>query len=97
METYLLSLEKATIHSNIVITDNFISSLGKADGNTSKNLLWRNISAESICNYLSNFKVSSNLKVDLEGIVRFINKLNQVGELTSWSIALMNKKTLLPA
>ncbi len=93
VETYLLSLEKATIHSNIVITDNFISSLGKADGNTSKNLLWRNISAESICNYLSNFKVSSNLKkVDLEGIVRFINKLNQVGELTSWSIALMNKE-----
>lgn len=93
IETYLLSLEKAVIHSNIVITDNFISSLGNADGCTGKNYLWRNISAETVCAFLSNFSVSTNLKkVDLEGIVRFINKLNQVGELTSWSIALMNKE-----
>ncbi len=96
IETYQLSLDRGAIRSNLVNTDNFISSLGNPEriGESKVNYLWRNISAEAVCSFLSSFKVAENLKgFDVEGIIRFINKLNQSGELINWSIALMNKKS----
>ncbi|CDN31927.1 Endonuclease [Mucinivorans hirudinis] len=96
IETYQLSLDRGAIHSNKVHTDNFISSLGNPErkGDLKVNYLWRNVNSDSICNYLSSFKVAENLKgFDAEGIIRFIYKLNQSGELINWSVALMNKKS----
>jgi hypothetical protein len=74
-----------------VATDDFLCKLGK--GKTiDKNHLWTNVSAETICDYLIQFKLPKSLtKVPLDRICEYITALNGVGELTSWSVALMSK------
>ena len=95
LETYQLPVNKSIIHSNLIATDNLISSLGAAEiilKEKGENYLWRKVSPVDICKYFGNFKVANNLKaIDLDRICRFIQKLNLESELTSWSVALMNR------
>lgn len=92
IETYQLSKDKGIVHSNLIATDDLISSLGSPI-NKENDYLWKNISPNMICSYFGKYKVAENLKsVDLNRICRFIQKLNQDGELTNWSIVLKNKK-----
>ncbi|MDO9154619.1 MAG: Z1 domain-containing protein [Paludibacter sp.] len=96
IETYQLSKEKGIVHSNLIATDDLISTLGlpQKKGN---DYLWKNVSPNTICSYFDRYKVAENLKaVDLNRICRFIQKLNTDGELTSWSVALMNKEGVTP-
>lgn len=96
IETYQLSKDKGIIHSNLVATDDLISSIGLPE-KKGNDYLWRNVSPNSICSYFGRYKVAENLKaVDLNRICRFIQKLNADGELTSWSVALMNKQGETP-
>lgn len=91
IETYQLSKDKGIIHSNLIATDDLISSLGLPE-KKGNDYLWKEVSPNSICSYFGRYKVAENLKaVDLNRICRFIQKLNADGELTSWSVALMNK------
>lgn len=92
IETYQLSKDKGIVHSNLIATDDLISSLGSPI-NKENDYLWKNVSPNMICSYFGKYKVAENLKsVDLNRICRFIQKLNQDGELTNWSIVLKNKK-----
>jgi len=96
IETYQLSKDKGIIHSNLIATDDLISSLGLPvkKGN---DYLWKNVSPNTICSYFGRYKVAENLKaIDLNRICRFIQKLNTDSELTSWSVVLMNKKGVIP-
>lgn len=91
IETYQLLRGKGDKRINLVATDDFLCKLGK--GKTiDKNHLWTNVSAETICDYLMQFKLPKSLtKVPLDRICEYIAALNGVGELTSWSVALMSK------
>ncbi|MBP9995330.1 MAG: Z1 domain-containing protein [bacterium] len=96
IETYQLSRDKNIKKSNLIATDNFISSLGNAEkkGNSNKgyDYLWRNVSPDSICNYFNNFRLPTELKkVNLDLICKYIQKLSTKGELTSWRVALLSK------
>ncbi|MEI6754527.1 MAG: Z1 domain-containing protein [Paludibacter sp.] len=96
IETYQLSKEKGVVHSNLIATDDLISSL-RLPEKKGNDYLWKNVSPNIICSYFSRYKVAENLKaVDLNRICRFIQKLNIDGELTSWSVALMNKEGVTP-
>jgi hypothetical protein len=91
IETYQLSKEKGTIHSNFVVTDDLISTLDLYE-KKDNDFLWKDVSPNKICSYFSRFKVAENLKaVDLNRMCRFIHKLNLDGELTNWSVVLKNK------
>ena len=92
IETYQLPMDKGQKKKNLVATDDLLVSLGDGEmrGN---NYLWRNVSPEDICDYLSKFKVADSLKkVDLELITKYIQDLVKENELTSWRVVLMNKK-----
>lgn len=92
IETYQLPMDKGIKKRNLVATDDFIDSLldREIKGN---NYLWRNVSPDDICDFLSKFKVANSLKkVDLDMICKYIQDLVNRNELTSWSVALMNKK-----
>ena len=92
IETYQLPMDKGIKKKNLVATDNFISSLGKEE-TRGNNFLWRNVSPDNVCDYLSKFKVADSLKkVDLDMICSFIQELVREGELTAWRVGLMNKK-----
>ena len=57
-----------------------------------KNYLWTNVSSEIVCDYLMQFILPKSLiKVPLDRICEYIKDLNSIGELTSWSVALMSK------
>lgn len=95
IETYQLSMAKSAKRSNLIVTDNFISSLGEAE-RKGNNYLWRNVSPEDICEYFSSFKLPADLrKVNLELICEYIRKLSIQGELTSWRVALLSKDNSL--
>lgn len=94
IETYQLPMAKSIKKSNLIVTDNFISSLGKAE-RKGNNYLWKNVSHQDICDYFSNFKLPADLKkVNLDLICEYICKLSNQGELTSWRVALLSKDDL---
>lgn len=91
IETYQLPMAKSIKRSNLIVTDNFISSLGEAE-RKGNNYLWRNVLPQDICDYFSNFKLPADLKkVNLDLICEYICKLSNQGELTSWRVALLSK------
>jgi hypothetical protein len=92
VETYQLPMDRGIKKRNLIATDNFISALGTPE-QKSNNYLWRNVSPDDVCDYLSKFKVADSLKkVDLDMIGSYIQDLVRESELTSWRIVLMNKK-----
>lgn len=92
VETYKLLTDKGIVRRNLVATQNFLLKLGNPIEKPSKDYLWTNIPHTEICNYFSKFTIAPELcKMDLTLINNFIRKLNQSGELLSWSVALMNK------
>jgi hypothetical protein len=99
IQTYQLPMNKGKKKSNLLATDNFISSLGDYERKGKEdNYLWRNVAPDDICNYFSNFKVADNLKqVNLDLICQFIKDLVKENELTSWRVVLKNiKKSNVP-
>lgn len=93
IETYQLPMDKGKKKTNLIATDNLLASLGSPEpkGN---NYLWRNVSPDDICDYFAKFKVADGLKkVNLDLISSYIHDLVAKGELTSWRVVLMNKKS----
>jgi hypothetical protein len=91
IETYQLPMDKGIKKRNLIATDNFISALGTPE-QKGNNYLWRNVSPDDVCDYLSKFKVANSLKkVDLDMIDSYIHDLVREGELTSWRVVVMNK------
>lgn len=94
-ETYQLPMDKSLKQRNLIATQELIDTLGTPEPkeNNKGNYLWRNVSPEDICTYFTAFNVAKSLeKVNLELICDYIRKLVQQGELTSWSVVLMNKE-----
>ncbi|PDP82612.1 Z1 domain-containing protein [Prevotella intermedia] len=91
IESYQLPMDKGIKKRNLIATDNFISAQGMPE-KKGNNYLWRNVSPDDVCDYLSKFKVANSLKkVDLDMISNYIQELVKKGELTSWSVVVMNK------
>jgi hypothetical protein len=91
IEAYQLPMDKGIKRRNLIATDNFISAQGTPE-QRGNNYLWRNVSPDDICDYLSKFKVADSLKkVNLDMISNYIQSLANAGELTSWRVVLMNK------
>ncbi|MCM1178227.1 MAG: Z1 domain-containing protein [Clostridium sp.] len=96
VETYQLPKDKSACKSNLFATEDFISRLKNPQTPESPShkecTLWKNVSADEVCEYLCKFTVGKNLiKVNLDLICDYIHKLNESGELTSWSVALMSR------
>ncbi|MBR4326841.1 MAG: hypothetical protein IKP73_15085 [Bacteroidales bacterium] len=91
IETYQLSMDNGIRNKNLVTTIDFINSLGGFVQKDS-HYIWRNISAERVCDFFQNFELPKSLaKVNLELIVKYVKQLVNKGELNSWSVALLSK------
>lgn len=92
VETYQLPMDKGQKNHNLVATDDFLRKLGNGYAIKNGNYLWKDVSPTLVCDYLRDFNLPKTLKkVDLEVIVKYIEGLNEFGELTNWSVALMSK------
>ena len=91
IETYQLLRNKGDKKANLVATDDFLNSLGNYK-QAGKDYLWTNVTADMVCDYFTRFRLPKSLtKVPMDRICEYIRDLNREGELTSWSVALMNK------
>lgn len=94
VETYQLQLDKDVKADNLLNTDTFINDLGAYDNRQEDQpfYLWTDVSSEMVCEYIEKFKVGKELKkVDFELISKYVRKLNESGELTSWRVGLMSR------
>ena len=93
VETYQLLKDKANRHANFIAADTLLSKLGSYN-QAGKNYLWRNIDVETILAFFESFRLpSSMVKVNLRAISEYIKQVNNSGELSAWSVVLMNKPT----
>lgn len=91
VETYQLLKDKANRHTNFVAADTLLCKLG-AYNQTGTNYLWRDIDVETILTFFESFRLpSSMVKVNLRAISEYIRQVNNSGELSAWSVVLMNK------
>lgn len=93
IQTYQLNKDAESINRNIIATENLLDNLAnyslKFEGT---NRLWKQIPSQIVLDFLSKFVLPAPLKkVDLYMIREFIEDLNDYGELTEWSVALMSK------
>ena len=94
VETYQLHMDSQVRANNLRYTNDLINGLGspeRPEGHESC-FLWKGVSPEDICDYFHKFKVGKQLvKVNFDLICEYIEMLNNVGELTNWSVALMSR------
>ena len=94
VETYQLLKDKNQRHSNFVATDKLICGLGDKYELKGNNFLWRHISLEQVLEFFDKFHLPpSMVKVNLKAITEYINQVHSSGELSDWSVVLMNKPT----
>lgn len=94
VETYQLHMDSQVRADNLRYTNDLISGLGSPERPKGHEtcFLWKDVLPEDICDYFHKFKVGKQLvKVNFDLICEYIEMLNNVGELTKWSVALMSR------
>lgn len=94
VESYEFQKNHDTIHTNLIATTEFISSLdGYPRIDSSGNYLWSDVRAAIIREWLLSFRLSESLKAaDPLNLIEFIDLQLANNELTSWRVAVMSKR-----
>jgi hypothetical protein len=94
VETYQLLKDKNQRHLNFIAADKLLTGLGENYELKGKNLLWRNIPLDYVLDFFDKFHLPpSMVKVNLRAIAEYIKQVHSSGELSDWSVVLMNKPT----
>ncbi|ARU63474.1 hypothetical protein CBW65_22580 [Tumebacillus avium] len=99
-ETTVFDLDEKILESNFILTDEFVSKLGTPDQNyfakrgrhnPGKHLMWDNVDGSTIIDFLNEFKTHKYCtRANARYLSQYITKQYLQGELTSWSVALIN-------
>ena len=93
LETYGLCNNKKTKHLNLSYTEDLIKKLSSSYIQKDGHYVWKKVSPYIITSFINQFSIDANHKsADLGVIKQYIEKLNSYGELTEWSVVLINKK-----
>lgn len=94
LETYGLRNNMKSKHLNLMCTDALLKQLSTSYTQNGGHYVWKKVSPYIITNFINQFSIDPNHKsADLGAIQQYIEKLNSYGELTEWSVVLINKKT----
>lgn len=94
LETYGLRNNIKSKHLNLNCTDELLKQLSTTCIQKGGHYVWTKVSPYLITNFLNQFTIDANHKsADLSIIQQYIEKLNGYGELTEWSVVLINKKS----
>ena len=94
VETYQLLKDRKQRHYNFVASDQLICGLGENYELKGNNFLWRHVSLEKVLEFFDKFHLPpSMVKVNLKAITEYIMQVHSYGELSDWSLVLMNKPT----
>ncbi len=98
-QTYLFDNDKDILCNNIVVVENFISSLGEPETHKECNvhanntIIWRNIDFSQIKDLLKKYKFNQRLGVfnDIDSVISWVEKISIDGKLEAWNIVLAGK------
>lgn len=92
LETYGLCNNKKVKHLNLICTDSLLNQLPNTYMEKNGHYVWTKVSPYIVTNFINQFTIDANHKsADLDVIQQYINILNGYGELTEWSVVLINK------
>lgn len=102
LETVALHRDPKILQRNLDATDRLIAAMGipaeskpiltrnGVDQEWRDSHLWKNVRAEAIADYLSSYVTHPRArKVNSALLTEFVRKMSAVGELTSWTVALL--------
>lgn len=93
-QTIVFDKNKNTQENNFRHVDEWIGGLGSFSAQKKNNYLWDDIKPEQIHGLLAGFKIHPFSRgADPELISKYIEKVNDLGELTSWTVALISSST----
>ena len=99
-QTIVFDKNKDTQENNYKHVDKWIEGLGSFDVQKKNNYLWDDVKPDQIHKLMADFKIHPFSRgADPELISKYIEKVNDFGELTSWTVALISSgtaKTKLP-
>lgn len=94
VQTIVFDKNKVTQENNFRHVDKWISGLGAFNDQKKNNYLWNDAKPDRIHELLAGFKIHPFSRgTDPELISKYIEKVNDIGELTSWTVALISSGT----
>jgi hypothetical protein len=90
-QTVFFHKDPKILQNNFKAVEHFIGEIGEANPDEKGNFIWRNISPEYILQLLDEYIIHEKSRtVNSKLLKEYIEKLNEQGELISWTIALIN-------
>lgn len=81
---------------NFELTDAWLKKLGEPEISQKKSLLWHGIEAHEVKRFLKDFETHPLCqKADPDLLVKYIDKLNEYGELRQWTVMLVSSTTAI--
>lgn len=93
-QTIVFDKNQNTQENNFKHVDQWIGGLGSFSAQKKNNYLWDDVKPDQIHDLLTGFKIHPFSRgADPELISKYIEKVNDLGELTSWTVALISSST----
>lgn len=93
-QTIVFDKNKNTQENNFRHVDEWIGGLGSFSTQKKNNYLWDEVKPDQIHDLLAGFKIHPFSRgADPELISKYIEKVNDIGELTSWTVVLISSGT----
>ena len=103
VETVSMLKDMVSLNANVKAFRKMVDALGEPDEITSQNrngridkwsgVQWRDVSAGRVCDFLAEFRTHpAAMKVNSQLLSEFIVNMSRVGELASWTVAVMSGK-----
>ena len=102
VQTVAMHKDAARLRSNLIATDRLISSMGapttrgpirerdSTNDEWRRSFLWENVGAEAVLDFMAVYSTPAKaFRANSAVICDFVKKMNQVGQLSSWTVALL--------
>lgn len=95
----IITFDRKNVNENISVTKSFVEKLGKGERHQNNKVVFRNVSAKQILDYLNSYKECSSYygygHISIRNWIEYIKNLTANGELTNWTVvlnSLINRK-----
>ncbi|MBN1379487.1 MAG: Z1 domain-containing protein [Gammaproteobacteria bacterium] len=93
-QTTVFQKDKAQEESNFNHTEGWLKRLGAPDNLKKNNLIWENIDPGTIKQFLKGYRTHPlSRKAETDLLIKYIEKLNERGELTNWTAVVISNST----
>lgn len=88
---------QSLLSSNLEVTTSFVSSLGEPAFWEPFGPIWSNVTADLVLGFMSSYKIDPEaLNLSMELMRAYIERKNELGELTNWTISVRGREKTDP-